>query len=125
MLLECVLGAMGLAIEQAAHGQPVEDRAGQLLDKTDHLKQVLRRRLASLIERRHHIEALKSRVHAPQTPAVLERLQKVLGRREKAYQERLVVLQPRAVQETGTLAERVASSERKRGSFYYLTRAQK
>jgi hypothetical protein len=83
---------MGLAIEQAAHGQPVEDRAGQLQDKTDHLKQVLRPRLASLIKRRRRIEALKSRVQAPQTPAVLERLQATLCRREKAYQERLVAL---------------------------------
>ncbi len=92
MLLECVLGAMGLAIEQAAHGQPVEDRVGQLRNKTDHLKQVLRSRLASLIKRRRRIEALKTRVQKPQTPAFLERLQATLGRREKAYQERLVAL---------------------------------
>jgi septal ring factor EnvC (AmiA/AmiB activator) len=92
VLLECVLGALGLAIEEAASGEPSEDRFGYLHDKTNHLKQTLRRRLAALVERRRRIEVLKRRLQNQQTPADLERLQAALARREQLYQERLSTL---------------------------------
>ena len=93
MLIECVLGAVGLAIEQSVFDVAPPDRLGQLRNKTEHLNQVLRDRLKSLIKRRRRIEGLKARLHTAQTPAKVEVLREKLARREQAYQERLSALQ--------------------------------
>ena len=93
MLIECVLGAVGLAIEQSAFDVTSSDRVGQLQDKTEHLKQVLRDRLTSLIKRRRRIEVLKSRLQKTQTPAKAEFLRVKLAQREQAYQARLMAHQ--------------------------------
>lgn len=92
MLIECVLGAIGLAIDQAASEKPSVDPVLHLQNKTDRLKQVLRRRTTSLVRRRRRIEVLKNRLLSVTNPQKLERLRAALQRREQAYQERMNVL---------------------------------
>jgi hypothetical protein len=93
VLIECVLGAVGLAIEQAAFDVASSDQSEQLRNKTEHLKQVLRDRLTSLIKRRRRIEALKARLQKGPTPVKTEFLRAKLAQREHTYQERLLTLQ--------------------------------
>ena len=93
MLIECVLGAVGLAIEQSAFDVAWSDSSEELQSKTEHLKQVLRDRLTSLIKRRRRIEALKVRLEKAQTPAKAELLRAKLAQREQTYQKRLLAVQ--------------------------------
>ena len=72
------MGAVGLAIEQAAFDVTPSDRISRLQNKADRLTQVLRRRLSSLLRRRRRIEVLKARLQATQTPAKLEVLRAAL-----------------------------------------------
>lgn len=87
MLIECVLGALGLAIDQAASGH-APNNSSQLQDKSARLKRVLQRRLASLVKLRRHIEASRNRLASALDFQKVQRLQAALARREQVYQER-------------------------------------
>lgn len=91
MLIECVLGALGLAIDQATSDPHSTDQRSQLQDKTDQLKQVLERRLAALTKRRRRIEVLKielATVSGTETDEYLA----VLEKHEQAYQRQASAL---------------------------------
>ena len=91
MLIECVLGALGLAIDQATSDPHSTDHRSQLQDKTDHLKQVLKRRLAALIKRRRRVEVLRSKL-ALVTGAQGHEWMAVLEKIEQAYQRQASAL---------------------------------
>ncbi len=85
MLLECVLGALGLAIERAAFGSPADVQVEPLQQKVNRWKKTLQLRLESLVKLRRHIDAVKNLLETQSPSERKNRLQAKLARREKRY----------------------------------------
>ena len=85
MLLECVLGALGLAIERSAFRGAVDEPAEPPQKKAIRWKKSLQRRLESLIALRRHIEAIRHRVQSALSSERKEHLLASLARHEQRY----------------------------------------
>jgi hypothetical protein len=88
VLIECVLGALGLALDQAASDTSAGARRSRLQDKTDRLHRILPRRLASLTKLRRRIEATKSELASATDPQELQRLRELVAKLEQVYTKR-------------------------------------
>jgi hypothetical protein len=89
VLFECVVGALGLAIERSVFRTP-EARQPELVEaRIFRLKETVRWRLATLAELSRRIEKNRNRLVTADSALVRERLQKALLRREQVYQRGL------------------------------------
>jgi hypothetical protein len=89
VLFECVVGALGLAIERSVFRTP-EVRQPELVEaRIFRLKETVRWRLATLAELSRRIEKNRNRLVTADSALVRERLQKALLGREQVYQRGL------------------------------------
>jgi hypothetical protein len=86
VLFECVIGALGLAIERSVFASSAYRQPEPIEARIFRLKENVRRRLAALAELSRRIEKNRNRLVAEDVAEVRECLQKALLRREAAYQ---------------------------------------
>ncbi|CAN5580702.1 hypothetical protein BH10PLA2_BH10PLA2_34370 [soil metagenome] len=95
MLIQCVLGALGLAIEQATFHPSDSAPSNHFespVEMIERRKKTLRRRLESLADLRQRIERFKLRFEMETSAKRRSALQKALLAREELYQKRMAQL---------------------------------